>query len=337
MNESNTAAVLNQYGVNANAVRHLEPLANAGGWSGSRLWRVTAQSGDILCLRRWSTEHPSPERLAWMHDVLQRVAPNLPIVPTPLRSSAGQTFVECAGHLWELTDWRPGTANFHAIPTLPRLRAAMQALATFHQLAASLQSQTGIPPTVLDRFSQLNSLSSGGLSVIERAIRSPLHSELDQRAAQLQTLTTQLLQTSSLLPRLTAIGQLPLSPAIRDIHHDHLLFIGDELTGLIDFGAMRLDTPLTDIARLVGSLAADDRQMRQSAINYYHEIRPLSESDRAHIDLLDESGLLLSAVNWLTWLYVERRDMGPLAPILHRLDTILSRMHSRLQHRLATD
>ncbi len=333
MRENTVTAVISHYGLHASAVRRIEPLASAGGWSGSLIWRVTTQSGDILCLRRWPIEHPTPVRLTWMHSVLLRVAPNLPIIPFPLRSATGQTFVESAGHLWELTDWRPGTANFHASPTLPRLRAAMQALATFHQLSENVQNQTAVPLSVLDRIQQLNSLSSGGLAAIERAIRSPLHSELDQRAAQLLGLINQLLQASSLLPRLAAIGQLPLSPAIRDIHHDHLLFIGDELTGLIDFGAMRLDTPLTDIARLVGSLVADDRQMRQSAFDCYHEIRPLSETDRAIVELLDESGLLLSAVNWLTWLYVERRDMGPPAPIVHRLDAILSRM----QQRLATD
>lgn len=45
-----------------------------------------------------------------------------------------------------------------------------------------------------------------------------------------------------------------LQPCIRDIWHDHVLFDGDRVTGLIDFGAMQIDTPATDIARLVGSL-----------------------------------------------------------------------------------
>ena len=47
----------------------------------------------------------------------------------------------------------------------------------------------------------------------------------------------------------------------------------------------------------------------------YSERRPLSEADRSLIDLLDDSGQVLGGLNWLRWLYLDRRDMGPLPPI----------------------
>jgi homoserine kinase type II len=119
---------------------------------------------------------------------------------------------------------------------------------------------------------------------------------------------------------------LPLQPAIRDIHHDHVLFTGDEVTGLIDFGAMRIDTPLADVARLVGSLAGDDCEARQIALQAYSELRPLSDADRQCIDLLDRTGVVLSAFNWLSWLYLDRRDMGAAAPIARRLHEIRIRL-----------
>ena len=62
---------------------------------------------------------------------------------------------------------------------------------------------------------------------------------------------------------------LPLSPAIRDIHHDHVLFSGDQVTGLVDFGILRIDTPLADMARLVGSLVADDEPARKFALDIF--------------------------------------------------------------------
>lgn len=120
--------------------------------------------------------------------------------------------------------------------------------------------------------------------------------------------------------------RLPRQPAIRDIWHDHVLFTGDEVTGIVDFGALNVDTPLTDIARLVGSLVADDVDARGFAMDAYAELRPLSQEDRQLIDLLDESGQVVAAVNWPTWLYVERRDMGPIEPIIRRLDEILRRL-----------
>jgi len=98
------------------------------------------------------------------------------------------------------------------------------------------------------------------------------------------------------------------------------------VTGLIDFGALRIDTPLADIARLVGSLAGDDQAARQFALESYDSLRPLSRQDRELIDLLDRANVVLSGLNWLRWLYLERRDMGPLPPIVRQLDDIVARL-----------
>src|SRR5436190_22437536 len=97
-------AVLSYYALNSSLVRRIEPVGNAGGWSGSRLWRIGDASGRELCLRRWPAEHPSRERLGMIHAVLDLAAFKMPIVAYPLRTGAGATFVEHAGHLWELTD-----------------------------------------------------------------------------------------------------------------------------------------------------------------------------------------------------------------------------------------
>jgi Ser/Thr protein kinase RdoA (MazF antagonist) len=47
---------------------------------------------------------------------------------------------------------------------------------------------------------------------------------------------------------------VPLQPALRDILDEHVLFVGDQVTGIIDFGAMRIESVAGDIARLLGSL-----------------------------------------------------------------------------------
>jgi homoserine kinase type II len=136
----------------------------------------------------------------------------------------------------------------------------------------------------------------------------------------------QVLRQPSLVGPLAAIGELRLQPAIRDIHDEHVLFTGDEVTGLIDFGALRIDTPLTDVARLMGSLVGSNYEQQQAALNHYAELRPLTEEDRRTIQLLDNAGVILSAANWLTWLYVERRDMGESQPIARRLDRLIQRL-----------
>src|SRR5690242_6895206 len=103
-------AVLSFYALVGSAVQRLEALENAGGWSGSRLWRLRDVTGRDLCLRRWPEEHPTKERLRMIHDVQAMVAGGLPIVACPLPARGGETIVENSGHLWELTRWLPGSA-----------------------------------------------------------------------------------------------------------------------------------------------------------------------------------------------------------------------------------
>lgn len=350
---SDPAAVLSYYIPQPAMVRRIKPLANAGGWSGSQLWRVTVGVGSLwrdktlprtlapaakdsrppcaddtesLCLRRWPRDHPTPDRLTFIHATLARAA-SLNFIPVPIHTTSGQTFIEHAGHLWELTPWMPGVANCHTHPSPPRLRAAFQALAQFH--ASTAQTPTSGPaPAILERRDRLAELRSSEVSAIQAATRHALNTELDTRAQRILEIAP--LRLAALAKPLEHAARQPLAlqPAIRDIHHDHVLFTGDEVTGLIDFGAMRVDTPLTDIARLLGSLVGDDQPAREAALAAYAELRPLSAADRQLIDLLDQATLVLSGLNWLTWLYLERRDMGPAAPIAHRLDQILSRLQS---------
>jgi len=324
--EADTWAVLSFYALDRQTVRQVEPIGSGGGWSGSRLWRVTDAAGRRFCLRRWPPEHPSPERLRFIHAVLGRVAQALPAIAQPLPAIDHSSYVEHCGTFWELAGWKPGAADDHVPPTAARLRAALSALAEFHTLAEKFEARVGSPPTLSDRCRQCGDLVQGGLVAIEQAIQTPLGNAIDARSRPMLTLARQTVEQLQHSCETAIPTQRLLVPAIRDIHRDHVLFTGDEVTGIIDFGAMRIDTPLADVARLVGSLAAHDRVAREIALAAYSALRPLSEADRRLVDLLDDSGLVLGALNWLTWLYVERRDMGEVAPIVRRLDAISARL-----------
>jgi Ser/Thr protein kinase RdoA (MazF antagonist) len=312
------------------SIRAIEPLDGAGGWSGSLLWRIKTDSRSC-CLRRWP-EGTARERLTFIHQILTHVAAqgiDFVPVPIPTRSVSEGAFVRRDHYLWDLTLWLPGTADYHANPSRPRLTAAMHALARFHTAAASISQDPWpckIAPVFTDRLDQVRQLVGGDLDRIAAAVQTGLDAGLDLRAGQLLPVARGLL--SHLLSPLESAcrEQMPLSPAIRDIHHDHVLFTGDQVTGLVDFDALRIDTPLADVARLVGSLVAGDRPARQFALDAYSQLRPLTAADRGRVHFLDESGQILGGLNWLRWIYLDRRDMGPLPPILKRLDAILARL-----------
>ena len=126
--------VLSQYDLGHAAI--VEPLGNAGGFSGSQLWKVKTVVGEF-CLRRWPRPQPGPSQLTMIHDVLQHVYANgCPLVAVPLKSKDGQTLIRSDDYAWEVSQWVSGAADFLDDPNDRRLYSAMHALANFHVAAA---------------------------------------------------------------------------------------------------------------------------------------------------------------------------------------------------------
>ena len=335
VSRSDPTPVLSQFPLVS--IERIEPLDMARGWSGSQIWRLTA-AGRLFCLRRWPAGQPTDDRLRLIHHVLTHAAAEgIDFVPVPLSAQGGESFVQHAGHLWELAPWMPGRADYREHPSPERLAAAMTALARFHVATASIASEDLTnrqrerpdriaPPAIVERLELVERLLSGQCDRLESAVHRGLGADLDSRAMRIISAARhRLLLLRGPLAAAARIA-VPLQPAIRDVHHDHILFTGEQVTGLVDFGAMRIDTPLADIARLLGSLAGDDAASRRLALDWYSQIRSLSNSDRGLVHLLDQANAVLSGFNWLQWLYLDRRDMGPLEPILRRLDEILARL-----------
>lgn len=328
MSDAAAQTVLSFYSFPPGMVRRIEPLGNAGGWSGSRVWRVSTADGRDLCLRRWPTEMQSPRHFRLIHSVLHLVdSHGLKVVPVPIQSRQGEPFVKHKEHYWDLAPWMQGTADFDCNPSRPRLGAALQTLARFHEYSA-IDVAIVRPPAVIQRLEQLQACQQHDMARFfrEKLRDAPLNSHLSALLMRILDRADQRVSMFIAPLQVARERRIPVQPAIRDIHRDHVLFTGNEVTGVIDFGAMRIDTPLTDIARLVGSLVGNDPESRRAAMDAYADLRPLCAEDRALVDLLDESGVVLAAFNWLGWLCVDRRDMGPPEPIIRRLDEILRRL-----------
>jgi homoserine kinase type II len=315
------------------AVSSCISMAGAGGFSGARLWRVASSCG-LLVLRRWPAGHPTPDRLAWIHSVI-RVAQQhgFDRVPTPLDATTGGTFVSENDHLWELDRWLPGVADFHARPTDARLVAAMLALAGFHRsvehVASTNQHADGVEliarpetmpsPGVAERLARIAWLREGGLTKIDQAIPRPATTRLARLAREWVTRYRRLADRIERRMAVAAALRVPLQPVLRDVWSDHILFDGDAVTGILDVGAMRIESPAADLARLIGSLVGDDRQRRQVALAAYATRRPLSHDERQLVTAFDESAVALSGLNWVEWLFVDGRRFNDLAAVERRL------------------
>jgi homoserine kinase type II len=318
-----------------------EPLGNAGGMSGAQFWRLATPRGE-LALRRWPTEHPTPERLRFIHSVLTHAAGrSITILPIPITTRSGQSFVEHAAHLWELAPWMPGAADYEPAPSDTKLRAAMTALAEIHiafakfpiaasgHRGAAVVELGGAPRSVIDRLTHLNELHDRGLNQFSHAIIDHHWPDLAPLARQfLNLLPTRVPQAIAQLEPLTKTA-LPVQPCLRDIWHDHVLFTGDAVTGIVDFGAIDIDSPACDIARLLGSLAGDDPIAWQKGLATYSAVRQLSVDELHAVTALDISGTLLAGCNWIRWIYLEGRRFENHVQVIKRFENVVNRL-SRL-------
>jgi Ser/Thr protein kinase RdoA (MazF antagonist) len=114
-----------------------------------------------------------------------------------------------------------------------------------------------------------------------------------------------------------------------DIWHDHVLLEDERLTGLIDYGGVQLDTVAADLARLLGSLAGDNPELRGAGLQAYRRVRPLSLEEESLVPVLEETGTVLAAAGWLRWLYLEHRTYDNPGAVARRLAIAVERMGGR--------
>lgn len=321
--------VLDRYPANCRPTQ-IEPPGNAGGMSGAQFWRIASPRGKLI-LRRWPPEHPTPDGLRFIHAVLGHAAERgIAFVPVPIRTTTGESFLLHAGHLWELAPWMPGTADYERAPSAGKLRGALTALAQLHIAlsdfqTAAMEPVAGAPRAIVRRLSMLEEFQTDAADNLANSISDNVWPELAPLARQfLAVLPVALPRAISQLVPLAGLS-FRLQPCIRDIWHDHVLFTGDEVTGIIDFGAVDVDTPATDVARLLGSLAADNASEWRIGLDAYSKVRPLSADELRAITALDTSGTVLAGVNWLRWIYVERRQFENPARIIERFRKLVAR------------
>ena len=303
-------------------------LANHGGFSGAQLWRAQTGLG-TLCLRAWPPGNPTHSQLAFVHRVLDRVGEEgLGYIPRPMRTHTGATFVRHQGRLWELTGWMPGSADFDTCRSRARLESAMRAVGQFHQAAAGCDGRVGPSPTLKRRLAELRSFWHGPqLAELRRQVPGGLWPQMDARAVRVLHLVDVLHQP---LERLLnySLPQVTQQPVIRDIWHDHVLFDGEQVSGIVDFGAMAVDAVAVDIARLLGSLVGSDQENWAAGLHAYAQAHCLPDEQRGMLEVLDLSGIFAGALVWLRWHYLEGRTFEDTEGVLARVDHFLRRLET---------
>jgi homoserine kinase type II len=323
--------VLSRFPSWAQPLSEIERQGNACGHSGATIWHFRALIGE-LALRAWPQGGPGPAELETIHAWLRQAEdPALPIA-MPIPNLENQTLLRQDGYSWQLEPWMPGVPDLAHPPAKEHVVAAYSAVARFHE-RLSRQVREGFSPGFEARIIQLKTLQTQGLDRLAAALaKQP--GEAAHVAAGWQWLAMAQPAIGWLLERFGALAHqiIPLQPCLRDARPEHFLFEGDLLSGMIDFGAMGIETVAGDLARLSGEWLADDRPLRTLALKAYEKIRPLRPAEIALMEAFEAVADVLIAMHWLGWHFLEQRRFDDPRAVewgIHRgLDRLQRRMAS---------
>jgi Ser/Thr protein kinase RdoA (MazF antagonist) len=237
----------------------------------------------------------------------------------------------------------PGSADFSSHPTRDRLRAALKTLALWHRAAERFvaqpaernwffSSRSSPSPGLAQRACEIARWNDTTCALIRRKLETTSWPEFADLSCQILDGFRKAAPRTAALLNIGLKALVPLQPCLRDIWHDHVLFTGDQVTGLIDPHAARSDSVATDLARLLGSLVGDDHRLWETGLDAYQEIRDLSVAELALVELFDQTAVLLNGLTWLDWHYLQGRVFDERQKVIERMKQILNRLQVLVSH-----
>lgn len=316
--------VLSCYGAAVDGLRWV-PIGSGGGFSGAALWRGEDPAGHpLFALKSWPGD-VTFDQLQHVHHLMRR-AERLAFVPRVLLTTDGASAVRAAGRAWDIASWMPGRADFHARPTDARLANVCVALAELHRAWAFPPLLPTPCPGVHRRLAVLADFAA---TLPARASAKPIgYSELDEPLRHGHDAVRRLAPSAVRSLASWIDRTIPVQPCLCDVWHDHLLFIDDVVSGVIDYGATKVDHPAVDLARLLGDLVGDDEVRFAAGLDAYARAGGVPEPAPGFARLLDRTGAVCAAAVWLRRLSVERRAYPDLAAVARRVAAVVARITS---------
>jgi aminoglycoside phosphotransferase (APT) family kinase protein len=114
---------------------------------------------------------------------------------------------------------------------------------------------------------------------------------------------------------------------LRDVRNDHLLF--DEsgaCTGLVDFGAVGVDSPVADLSRWLGDSTPSSNW--NLAFDEYRYRLPLPSEASVLATALHGLGTVVSALRWYEWLALGRRSFARPEAAYARWRAVVARLET---------
>ena len=300
------------------------------GFSGSLLWKISTNETDYL-LRCWPCE-TKRERIAWIHTVQSQIrGSGFLYTPQIFQAENQQTFAHVDGRYWELAAWMPGASNSGFDLSESKLLSMFGLLAQFHlhsvQIPAAIPMQSGASSTVQERIELIEYFNAIPLEQLSKAILQTKWKDFINRAVELFDAYQK--HSQQLLHELNSVKHLRfhLQPCLRDARGEHFLFESGEPSGLIDYGAMRMESVAVDLARLSSStIRSSEVAQHEKVVAHYEQHRSLTSDEKSLIQVLMNSSRYLTGMNWIRWVALEKKQFASPDGVLARLDIALEQV-----------
>ena len=317
--------------------------STSSGFSGAVVYRCRTGTREYA-LRIWPAIERSMAKLEALTRLLEDLfQQGITYVSPALRKEDGTVAtISFSGRMIHIEPWLPGQPSTEISSSERKMENMMLALARLHLAAANhmpkQEHYSWLRPAHVGQSASLKYR----LQKMEHHLKTGIALEFAGQSASEQSRNFhQRLQTvfrgqaASLREELkTASRQcVPLQPVFKDLWRDHVLFMGDEVTGMIDPAAFSCDSVLTDITRLLGSVAGNDWSRWNEAIDIYQSVRLLNQTEKNLITVFDHSNLLLSAIGCFdkymnTPLDADRSSLLLKRRLSSRLEEYLNRLES---------
>ncbi|NBR05651.1 MAG: hypothetical protein EBT92_07760 [Planctomycetes bacterium] len=252
--------------------------------SGSFIYKVITDEG-VFALKSYSQSSLAALQIA--HTVLENSRKSgFVLFPLIVSNKDDQKVVYQNGLYWDLSCWIPGN-----VPDKSRLNLiqCVDKLIDFHCAVGLDNSEYGPIPGMINRFREIDSFS---ISSVDFSLISflPISSIIEHLLW-----IRQELDILEVFPTPTVGIQFCWGDARRE----NILFENNELSGFVDYFAIRKDCKEVDVARMISSFAGDDYEMWTNGLDAYSR---KSSIDYLLCRKLDILGTIVSLYRWLKWL-----------------------------------
>lgn len=261
-------------------------------YSGARVWKIISDH-QAYALKQWPVGQPVHMPLTEIHRYMKLAREaGLVWVPDVFSCTRGTTVLQVDRQNWDLCSWMEG--EFTLAPDANQMESIASALAQLHAVWRMGPERVKAPcRAVLLQYEKLSTWRDMPLQIKHAAFGSAVCQEALHTVDQHRQTALKLLE-----PWLSR--KVLQQPCVADLRIEHILFTDRNITGMVDYGGMRIDHPAQDFARLFTSMAEVPLDVRRQALAAYH---PVTQEFEALLGVLEKCGMLIGIVNWLTWLW----------------------------------